>query len=116
VTLCEATVVQNDQEAKLEERVHIDGNIVEAIRRCISSQAEGPINVVECLLSLPYLQTPNDDDCPLGNRAKLRLLEDAMIDACDQEGENDLLDELDVRSEQHEKEESTTQNSKRTKI
>merc|ERR1719506_499809 len=34
--------------------------------------------------------------CPLADRTKLRLLEDAMFDACEREGEEELIDELRI--------------------
>jgi len=32
----------------------------------------------------------------LGDRAYLRLLEDAMFDACEKEGEDEILDDLNI--------------------
>ena len=89
-SICTATIMI-EHNSELEERVHIQDDIMEAIRRLIFSQAESPISVVEFLVSLPYLSMN-----PLGHRIKLRLLEDAMVDECDREGENELLDELNL--------------------
>lgn len=35
----------------------------------------------------------------LGDRAYLRLLEDAMFDACEKEGEDEILDDLNISCE-----------------
>jgi len=90
--LCQANVVCKD-ESELEERVWIDQNLLESIRRCIYSHADSALSVVELVTAMPYCFTPG---CPLGHRAKLRLLEDAMLDACEQEGEDELIDELSL--------------------
>jgi len=37
----------------------------------------------------------------LADRAYLRLLEDAMFDACEKEGEDDLLDDLNISDARH---------------
>jgi hypothetical protein len=91
--LCQATVKSTSTE--LEERVWIDQDLLESIRRSVYSQADNLISVVELLTGLPFCRTP---DCPLGHRTKLRLLEDAMLDACDREGEEGLIDELSLEA------------------
>ncbi len=88
----------------LEERVTVSDDICEAIKRAVWSSAESPLDVVEVLLHLPFL--PTTDHIPskensiystsLANRARLRLLEDAMCDACEKEGEEELLDDLKI--------------------
>ena len=37
----------------------------------------------------------------LGHRAVLRLLEDAMLDACEREGEDEALDGLEISPPRH---------------
>ena len=88
----------------IEERVDISEDVVEGVRRAILSQFEDNTSVVELLLALPLL--PKDEatkqdngqsiELQLGHRAVLRLLEDAMLDACEKEGEDELLDDLDI--------------------
>eukprot|EP00429_Kryptoperidinium_foliaceum_P020225 CAMPEP_0176032692 /NCGR_PEP_ID=MMETSP0120_2-20121206/16139_1 /TAXON_ID=160619 /ORGANISM="Kryptoperidinium foliaceum, Strain CCMP 1326" /LENGTH=277 /DNA_ID=CAMNT_0017366011 /DNA_START=59 /DNA_END=893 /DNA_ORIENTATION=+ len=89
----------------LEERVTVSEDICEGIRRSVWSSAESPLDVIEVLLNLPFLptteHTASDKDSAvmtttLANRAKLRLLEDAMCDACEKEGEDELLDDLKI--------------------
>lgn len=93
----------------LEERVDLADAVAEGIRRAVFSQAESSLDVVEVLLTLPFLPgsahhdivEENDNptiNCPLADRAKLRLLEDAMCDACEREGEDEILDDLKISS------------------
>lgn len=87
----------------LEERVSVSEDVCEAIKRAVWSSAESPLDVVEIILQLPFLPTPEHKlveagstiaTTPLANRAKLRILEDAMCDACEKEGEGEMLDDL----------------------
>lgn len=84
----------------LEERVTVSEDICEGIRRAIWPAAESPLEVAEVLLHLPFLPTNDQTDLTrttaLANRAKLRLLEDAMCDACETQGEEELLEELEI--------------------
>jgi hypothetical protein len=99
----------------LEERVDVSEQISEAIKRAIWSSAETPLDVVELILQFPFLPTTVHkklmETTELANRAKLRLLEDAMVDACEQEGEDKILEDLGISSKHEEssasKEEST---------
>ena len=72
----------------------------------------------DLLLSMPYLPRSSGRDGPLdsavpntiqgsesgtskvhdmlGDRTYLRLLEDAMFDACEKEGEDEILDDLNI--------------------
>ena len=126
--LCEALIQQNKSSSsafssatqgmgtnggyELEERVNVDENSLEAIRKAILSHAEDNLDVLELLLSMPYLprsglagdgNMDNADQSAstktlqsMAERAYLRLLEDAMFDACEKEGEDDLLDDLNI--------------------
>ena len=94
-SVCDATVFLDETSSELEERVSLDQDILEAIRRCLFSHAETSLMMIEALASLPYLET---SDCGLGSRAKLRILEDAMVDACEQEEEDEMLQELVMSS------------------
>lgn len=91
--LCEAHILSDNGE--LEERVLVDENVVEGLRRSIYSQAEDNLSVMELLMSLPYLPCDNN----LAHRAKLRILEDAMVDECVNEEENELLDDLTIQKQ-----------------
>lgn len=90
--LCQATVLTTADQ--LEERVWMDQDLLESIQRSIYSRASSVMDVAELVASFPYL----GNGCPLGHRAKLRLLEDAMLDACEREGDDDLIDELSLQS------------------
>jgi len=106
ITLFAAEIHQSfDSRGKvedMEERVDINEDGVEGVRRAMFSQLEDNTSVVELLLSLPFLpkdvETKQDNGHPielqLGHRAVLRLLEDAMVDACEKEGEDEMLDDL----------------------
>jgi len=91
----------------LEERVNVDEDSLEGIRNAIFSHCDGNLDVLEILLNLPYfprspsesLNNPNTPLCTLAERAYLRLLEDAMFDACEKEGEDELLDDLNISGE-----------------
>ncbi|KAL7560385.1 hypothetical protein ACA910_002342 [Epithemia clementina (nom. ined.)] len=120
---------------RLEERVHWNESTVETIRRAVFSQAESTLDVLELILSFPFLpskvaktdssnSTENKEDANmssteddanisataarpakheatealpfLARRAKLRLLEDAMYDACEQEEEEEIIEDLHI--------------------
>uniref|UniRef100_A0A7R9WVX5 Uncharacterized protein n=1 Tax=Craspedostauros australis TaxID=1486917 RepID=A0A7R9WVX5_9STRA len=86
-----ATALVHVKDTELEERVNIDDDVAEACRRSVLSTASSPLDLIELLMALPYL--PGNS---LANRAKLRLLEDAMFDQCEKEGEDELLDGLSI--------------------
>ena len=102
VELCQASVTSNGSN-HLEERVYCNEAAAEAVRRALySTSNNGPIDVFELVCSLPLLpiSTSTNTTASIGtttklaNRAKLRLLEDAMYDACENEGEEELVQEL----------------------
>ena len=90
------------------------------IKNAIFSHVEDNLDVFELLLNMPYLPRSSGRDGPLdsavpsdlttqglepstskvcdmlGDRAYLRLLEDAMFDACEKEGEEEILDDLNI--------------------
>lgn len=92
------------EENDLEERVDVSAEVTEAIKRAIWSSAETPLDIIELILHFPCLPTAAHKTLSatteLANRAKLRLLEDAMVDACEQEGEDQILEDLDISSKQ----------------
>ena len=106
--LCEALIQQNRKPyCELEERVNVYEDSLEGIRNAIFSHAEDNLDVLEIILNMPYLPRTSSssagasDACTssLAGRAYLRMLEDAMVDACEKDGEdNDLLDNLDISS------------------
>ena len=111
VAFCEALVQQNPNnnnllDGELEERVNVHDETLEGIRNAVFSHTEDNLDVLELLLSMPYLPRTAATICNgqertllvLGDRAYLRLLEDAMFDACEKEGEDDMLDELNISS------------------
>ena len=105
-------------QANLEERVQNSQDIAEGIRRAIFSQADTTLDVLELLVNLPCLPTTSSKIgkssdtqlalqsssssssssavAKLADRAKLRLLEDFMCDACEFEGEDELVSELEL--------------------
>lgn len=125
--LCEAKVSvktpDNDTSpSQFEERVDVTDSIGEGLRRALFSSAESSLDVAELLLSLPFLPGAAHQvlNCPLADRAKLRLLEDAMFDACEREGEDDLIGDLKISSKADEETKpnqssQSKQSSKRTK-
>jgi hypothetical protein len=68
------------------------------------------LDVLEVVLSLPFLPVVKHatvllskkkkkiTTTALADRARLRLLEDAMCDACEQQGEEDMVQDLDIQS------------------
>eukprot|EP00980_Cylindrotheca_fusiformis_P003319 scaffold746_cov123-Cylindrotheca_fusiformis.AAC.7 len=91
------------EENDLEERVDVSEQVSEAVKRAIWSSAESPLDVIELILQFPFLPTTLHKSLSatteLANRAKLRLLEDAMVDACEQEGEDHILEDLDISTD-----------------
>lgn len=99
LTLCEALIHQSEEgSGELEERVNVEDGVLEGIRTAILSHLESNLDVLELLLGLPYLprHCTNNDIAKLASRAYLRLLEDGMFDACEREGEDDILDDLQI--------------------
>ncbi|CAB9524176.1 expressed unknown protein [Seminavis robusta] len=94
-----ATATTTSVVEQLEERVDVNDAVAEGLRRALFSASESSLDVIEVLLSLPLLPGSAHTlsfDCPLADRAKLRLLEDAMFDACEREGEEELIDDLKI--------------------
>ena len=98
---------------ELEERVYVSEEALEGLRRCMFSQMESPIFVMELLLAMPYLPQRSrssnsgermDDKFRrmLSERVVLRVLEDVMLDECEREGEDDLLSDLNISNETNE--------------
>lgn len=125
IVLCKAVIWQHKHNAKveLEERVDVSEDSLEGVRRAILSRSDGNIAVMELLLALPFLPRqqhtkqgleyspeirgegegdvpllPRESyySTPLADRACLRLLEDAMLDACEREGEDEMIDDLNL--------------------
>lgn len=122
--LCEALIQQNLRSGdvtrgvtnidELEERVNVEEGTLQGIKNAIFSKSEDNLDVLEVLLNMPYLprsspppSSDNDEGdtnatsnqqwpTKLAERAYLRLLEDAMFDACEKEGEDELLDDLNI--------------------
>lgn len=123
--LCKAVIWQDKHNAtvELEERVDVSEESLEGVRRAILSHSDGNIAILELLLAMPFLPRKRlskkgveaslaiggegEGDVPLlprqifystplADRARLRLLEDAMLDACEREGEDEMIDELNI--------------------
>ena len=119
VPLCEAWVQENTHSntpagrrkraRELEERVHVNEGALDGIRRAIFGRCEENLDVLRVLLDMPYFlrQSSNlgataPEAAALAERAYLRLLEEALVDACEREGEDELLDELSISAENDE--------------
>lgn len=101
ILLCEAHIQLDNDTNKLEERVFMDETVLHGVLRCIYSRASSTLSMLELLLSFPYL--PN----ALGKRAKLRLLEDAMAEACQQQDEDEMLQDLSIQEHESKKAKTT---------
>ena len=100
--LCQVSIKTDNNNSnghsQLEERVFCNEETAEAIRRAVYSTApNGPIDVFDLVCALPLLPTQLTG---LANRAKLRLLEDAMYDACENEGEEEIVHGLKLEQQQ----------------
>ena len=114
ILLCEVLIQQNNYNTrnntfnniKCEERVNVNSESIEGVRNAILSHWEDNLDVLEMLLNMPYLprcrvsdsENKDQEDVlnSLSGRAFLRLLEDAMFDACEKEGEDEMLDDLNI--------------------
>mmetsp|Transcript_52825 Transcript_52825/g.78319 ORF Transcript_52825/g.78319 Transcript_52825/m.78319 type:complete len:191 (+) Transcript_52825:417-989(+) len=97
-----------------EERVNVSEDALEGVRRSVLSMTECNLSVLELCLAMPWLPRNSDKNFILqgadvchnsvsseelmlcADRAALRLLEDALFDACEKEGEEDMLDDLNL--------------------
>jgi hypothetical protein len=108
--LYEANIMLSNENHQLEERVDTAPDVAEAIRRAVFFAAEDSLDVLEVVLALPFLPVVKHatvllskkkkkiTTTALADRARLRLLEDAMCDACEQQGEEDMVQDLDIQS------------------
>lgn len=105
--LCQTLVVMvgtngNSDNANqhLEERVHCNEEVAEAIRRALyNTSSNGPIDIFELIGQFPFLPSTT----VLAQRSRLRLLEDAMYDACEKEGENEIVQDLNLQNSDNKK-------------
>jgi hypothetical protein len=104
--LYEAHILLQKDSAQLEERVDTSPDVGEAIRRAVFSSAEDSMDVLEVVFCFPWLPAvkhapallKKKKTTALADRARLRLLEDAMCDACEQQGEEVMVQDLDIRA------------------
>jgi hypothetical protein len=87
--------------SQLEERVHCNQDVAEAIRRAIFSTAEAPLDVFDLICRCAILPSTSlastvPYTTPLADRAKLRILEDATYDACENEEEEEIVQDLNI--------------------
>jgi hypothetical protein len=123
--LAQTEIQKND--TGLEERVNVSDPVAEGVRRAIFSSSVSVLDLVEVLINLPLLpcgqhQKSLSTTTPLADRAKLQLLEDAMLDQCEKEGEDDLIEELNIADddtkkpeEEEEEEEIQDKRSKKSR-
>ena len=98
--LVEATITVKDT-GELEERVYCDETTAEGIRRGIFTTAESSLDVFDWIVCLPFLPSIAHEGCvsittPLADRVKLRCLEEATYDACEQQDEEEIVDDLHI--------------------
>ena len=85
----------------MEERVFCNDTMAQALHRCLFTTAEDSLDVFDVVLGLPLLPTVAHEGqvshtSPLADRVKLRCLEEATVDACDQHGDDELVEELHI--------------------
>lgn len=93
--LCQASVAMRSNQ--LEERVHCSEVTAEAVRRAVFSTSESPLDVFDLVCRLPLLPGTAHSvqhTTALADRAKLRLLEDATYDACENDEEDEAVEVL----------------------
>jgi hypothetical protein len=103
--LAKAKIHVHQAKNVLEERVDVSETVAESVRRALWSLADSSLDVIEVILALPSLPGTSHKDLidtttTLANRAKLRLLEDAMLDECEKEGEGELIRELTIEQKE----------------
>ena len=97
---------------KNEERVYCDEMIGEAIRRTIYSSSDSILDIVDLLFQFPYLPctttngtttatTATTTTTKLADRVRLRLLEEATYDVCNNEPDDEIVDELSIQDIPH---------------
>ena len=89
------------KEGDLEERVYCDETTAEGIRRSVFSRGESSLDVFDWILSLPFLPSCSHEGSvdvvtPLADRVKLRCLEEATYDACEQQEDDDIVEDLHI--------------------
>lgn len=88
----------------LEERVDCKDEVAEGIRRAILSLADSTLDVFEALVALPFWPEKNK----LGHRARLRLLEDAMCNECEEQDNELAVEDLDLGAPSPKKQKKTS--------
>jgi len=98
--LAQASIYVNASKFEMEERVDVSEIAAETLRRALWSSTTSSLDIVDVILALPSLPCRSTDSVTtttrLANRAKLRLLEDAMLDECEREGDDQLIDDLTI--------------------
>lgn len=98
VELFQATIKCHGND--LEERVHCNQDAAEAVKRAVFSSADTSLDVFDFVTALPILPCTFHTDIAhtssLADRAKLRILEDVMYDACEDQGEEELVKDLTI--------------------
>jgi len=99
--LAQANIYVNAEKFELEERVDVSEVAAETLRRALWPSTTSSLDVVEVILALPSLPCRSTDGLAtnttrLANRARLRLLEDAMLSECEKEGDEQLIEDLAI--------------------
>jgi len=115
--LAKASIYLDAAKFEMEERVDVSQNAAEILRRSLWSSTTSTLDIVEVMLALPTLPCRSANKLEattrLANRAKLRLLEDAMVDECEKEGEDELIDDLKISNPKGTSEYDNTQQANR---
>jgi hypothetical protein len=103
-----------------EERYHTAEDVAEGIKRCVWSSAEASTDVIHFVVQylplLPVATTTGGGEettaagttttkaitTPLADRAQLRLLEDALVDACERQSQEEMVQDLEIAEEDEE--------------
>jgi hypothetical protein len=106
-----------DQPSQMEERVYCSEPVAEAIRRAIFSSSESSLDVFDVVCRLPFLssESTGSELSSLADRARLRILEEATHDACDNEPDDELVEYLSIGEPNHDDDEGDEVKRPKTK-
>jgi hypothetical protein len=106
-----------DRPSQIEERVYCAEPVAEGIRRAILSCADSSLDVFDFVCQLPFLSSESNDGglSSLADRARLRILEEATYDACDNEPDDELVEDLRIREANHDDDEGDEGEPAKTK-
>ena len=87
-------------EQSLEEVVHVNQKAARALQRTLFTSAQDTMDVFDLLLTFPFLpctfHTDSRATTDLADRVRLRILEDVTYDACEEEEEQEMVQDLHI--------------------